>query len=291
MQRLIDLLSHCPFRRGLLAGAVLVAAGTCDAAVAQGHLDARYQVTLGGVPFGEGTWQIHVNDNQFTTAVSGRTTGLLRLFTKGRGASSSRGSVAAGQLHASSYSSSIATDQKYDEVRMLLSSGNVKEFIAEPPNPPNPERVPLLEQHRRGVLDPLTAAIVRVPGNGDTFVPAACNRRLAIFDGRMRYDLQLAYKRRDMVKSEKGYQGTVVVCSVSFSPIAGHIPDRPTIKYLAQLRDTEMWLAPLAGTRLMVPYRISLRTPLGQGIVQATQFLSTVQSPRATATPTSARPQ
>jgi hypothetical protein len=291
MQRLIDLLSHCLFRRGLVAGAVLVAAGACDAAFAQGHLDARYQVTLGGVPFGEGAWQIHVSDNQFTTSVSGRTTGLLRLFTKGRGASSSRGSVSAGQLHASSYSSSIATDQKYDEIRMLLSSGTVKDLVAEPANPPNPERVPLHEQHRRGVLDPLTAAIMRVPGNGDTFVPAACNRRLAIFDGRMRYDLQLAYKRRDTVTSEKGYRGTVVVCSVYFSPIAGHIPNRPAIRYLMQLRDTEIWLAPIAGTRLMVPYRVSMPTPVGPGILQATQFLSSAQPLRATATPTSARPQ
>ena len=73
----------------------------------------------------------------------------------------------------------------------------------------------------------MTAAIMRVPGNGDTFVPQACNRKLAIFDGRMRYDLQLAYKRLDKVKSDKGYQGTVVVCAVYFSPVAGHVPSRP----------------------------------------------------------------
>ena len=114
--------------------------------------------------------------------------------------------------------------------------------------------MPLQDVHRRGVLDPMTAAIIRVPGNGDTFVPQACNRKLAIFDGRMRYDLQLAFKRLDRVKSEKGYQGTTVVCAVSFAPIAGHIPDRPVIKYLADLRETELWLAPIAGTRLMVPY-------------------------------------
>ena len=108
--------------------------------------------------------------------------------------------------------------------------------MAEPPTSPDPERVPLQEAHRRGVLDPMTAAILRVPGNGDTFVPQACNRKLAIFDGRMRYDLQLAFKRLDRVKSEKGYQGTVVVCSVVFVPVAGHIPSRPVIKYMVELR-------------------------------------------------------
>ena len=38
-----------------------------------------------------------------------------------------------------------------------------------------------------------------------------------------------------------------------------------------------MWLAPIAGTRLMVPYRISLPTPLGQGVLQATQFVTVPQ--------------
>jgi len=271
-------------------GAVLVTAlAACggDDARAQGVLDARYQVTLGGVAFGRGNWHINVGDDQFTSAVSGTTTGLVRLFSTGRGNSASRGSVAGGALNASSYSSSIATDQKYDEVRMQLSSGTVKEYLAEPPNNPDPQRVPIEAAHRRGVLDPMTAAIIRVNGNGDTFVPQACNRKLAIFDGRMRYDLQLSYKRLDRVRSEKGYQGTVVVCAVRFAPIAGHVPTRSVIRYLVELRETEMWLAPIAGTRLMVPYRVSLPTPLGEGVLQATQFVTMAQSSRPT--PTSAR--
>lgn len=284
-------MSHHLLRREVLAGLVMAAALACgdSDAWAQGTLDARYQVTLGGVSFGKGAWHISVSGEQFTSAVSGSTTGVLRLFSTGRGASASRGSVAGGALNASSYSSSIATSKKYDEVRMQLNSGTVKDYIAEPPNSPDPERVPIQDAHRRGVLDPMTAAIIRVPGNGDTFVPQACNRKLAIFDGRMRYDLQLAFKRLDRVRSEKGYQGNVVVCAVYFAPIAGHVPSRSVIKYLADLRETELWLAPIAGTRLMVPYRVSLPTPLGEGVLQATQFVTVAQSPRPT--PTSARQQ
>lgn len=280
-------------KRVVLVGVTvaLVAAFTTvgNGARAQGNLDAHYEVTLGGMPFGKGAWRINVTDDQFTSTVTGTTSGLMRLFSTGRGASSSRGSVSGGALHASSYSSSIATTQKYDEVRMVLNSGTVKEYLAEPPNSPDPQRVPVQDAHRRGVLDPMTAAIIRVPGNGDTFVPQACNRKLAIFDGRMRYDLQLSYKRLDRVKSEKGYQGTVVVCQVTFAPIAGHVPSRPAIKYLRELRETEMWLAPIAGTRLMVPYRVSLPTPFGMGLLQAKQFVTIPRAPRPT--PTSARAQ
>jgi hypothetical protein len=85
------------------------------------------------------------------------------------------------------------------------------------------------------------------------------------------------------VKSDKGYEGTAVVCAVSFSPIAGHIPERTALKYLAELRDMEMWLAPIAGTRIVVPYRVSVPTPIGLGVLQATQFISEAQPGKASA--------
>jgi uncharacterized protein DUF3108 len=271
----------------ILLGAVALAASVADARLscsfAQGKLDARYSVTLGGLPVGRGAWVIEIADNHFSASASGATSGLMRIFASGQGQSYSRGTVAGGQLIPTSYASNITTDQKWDEVRMTLASGNVREFVAEPPNIPSPDRVPLTEAHRRGVADPMTASLVRVPGNGDPVVPQACQRTLAVFDGRMRYDLKLGFKRLEQVRTEKGYQGPVVVCSVHFAPIAGYIPDRAAIKYLVDLRDMEMWLAPIAGTRVMVPYRVSVPTPIGVGVMQATEFVSMPQPGRATA--------
>jgi Protein of unknown function (DUF3108) len=250
---------------------------------AQGKLDARYTVSVGGLPVGRGSWVIDITDDHFSAAASGATAGLMRVFASGQGQSAARGGVSGGQLVPSTYASSIVTDQKFDEVRMVISSGTVKEFVADPPTVPSPDRVPLTEAHKRGVSDPMTASLMRVPGNGDPIVPQACQRTLSIFDGRMRYDLRLAFKRLEQVKAEQGYQGPAVVCAVYFSPIAGHIPDRAAIKYLAELRDIEMWLAPIAGTRVMVPYRVTVPTPIGLGVMQATQFVSVPQPGKATA--------
>jgi hypothetical protein len=91
------------------------------------------------------------------------------------------------------------------------------------------------------------------------------------------------FKRMEAVKAEKGYQGPVVVCAVYFIPISGYIPERYAIKYLAAMRDAEVWLAPIAGTRVVVPYRFSLPTPVGTGVLQATQFISVAKPPRAAA--------
>ena len=244
---------------------------------AQGKLEARYQATLGGLPLGKGAWDIDVRENQFSAALSGATSGFLQIIANAHGTSAARGTVSGGQPIGAAYASSIVNGKKMDEVRMLMSGGSVTDFIAEPPTLPLPTRVPITEAHRRNVTDPMTAAMIRAPGTGDTFSPEVCRRKLSIFDGRMRYDLRLSFKRLEKVKSEKGYQGTVVVCAVYFTPVAGHVPERAAIKYLIEQRDAEIWLAPIAGTRLMVPYRITVPTPLGLGIIQATQFVSIPQ--------------
>lgn len=267
----------------LIAVGIAMAEAPQRRASAQGKLDARYVVTLSGLPIGQGAWVIEIGDDSFTASASGATAGLLRVFASGQGQSAARGSISSGQLVPSTYASRILTDDKSDEVRMVISAGAVKELAANPPTVASPDRVPVTDAHRRGVSDPMTASLIRVPGSGDTLVPQACQRTLSIFDGRMRYDLQLAFKRLERVRADRGYQGVAVVCAVRFAPIAGHVPERTAIKYLVQLRDIELWLAPIAGTRVMVPYRVSVPTPIGLGVMQATQFVSMPQPSKATA--------
>jgi hypothetical protein len=100
---------------------------------------------------------------------------------------------------------------------------------------------------------------------------------VAVFDGRVRYDLHSKFRRMETVRADRGYEGPAVVCAVYFTPIAGYVPDRPAIKYLVALRDAEVWLAPIAGTRVLVPFRFAMPTPLGIGILRATEFVSVAQ--------------
>ena len=95
----------------------------------------------------------------------------------------------------------------------------------------------------------------------------------------MRYDLKLDFKRMETVKAEKGYHGPVVVCAIYFVPVAGYIPDRPVIKYLSAQRNMEIAFAPVAGTRILVPFRMVIPTPLGTAMLEATQFVTTPTPP------------
>jgi hypothetical protein len=261
--------------------AALVAFG--GGASAQGRLEARYVVTLAGLPIGTGNWVIDIGDDKYTAAASGKTTGLLRIFADGEGTSASRGTVSHGNLVPASYASNITTGKKTEDLRITLAGGNVKDYVIDPPSPPQPDRIPVTEAQRRGVVDPMSGSLNRVAGNGEMLGPAACSHKASIFDGRMRYDLKLAYKRMDTVKAEKGYEGRAVVCALYFVPIAGYVPQRKAIKYLVAQRDMEIWLVPIAGTRVMVPFRFSVPTPLGIGLLEATEFVTTAKPSRAAA--------
>lgn len=263
-------------------GVLALADGTGGSALAQGRLEARYDATLAGIKLGQGTWIVDAGDDQFMAVASGMTTGLARVFGKGEGTGASRGLVKGNEFSPTNYSSSMTTGKKTEEVRIKLSAGAVKDFDVSPPTPPSSLRIPVTDAHKRNVFDPMTASLVRVPGSGDLLAQDNCRRHAGIFDGRMRYDLTMVFKRFDKVKV-KGYEGQVLVCSIYFAPLAGHIPDRPAIKYLVAQRDMEVWLAPISGTRVLAPIKLSIPTPLGTGELEAIQFVSAPLPPKAAA--------
>ncbi|QPF95070.1 DUF3108 domain-containing protein [Bradyrhizobium genosp. B] len=253
-------------------------------AAAQGKLEAQYEATLSGIPVGRGAWNIDIQDDVFSAAASGGTTGILKSFAGGSGTGASQGRVVNGALVASAYQASTTTSKKTEEIHITLDKGNVKEFGIIPEPPVDPDRIVVTDAHRRGVFDPMTASLVRVPGNGDPLSPEACHGSAPVFDGRMRYELKLDFKRMETVKAEKGYHGPVVVCSLYFVPVAGYIPDRPVIKYLAAQRNIEIAFAPVAGTRILVPFWLKVPTPLGPAMLEATSFITTAQPPRVAKT-------
>ena len=186
-------------------------------------LEAAYTATLLGFPIGGYPGRSRSGDNRFSAAANGETSGLLRIFAQGHGVAEARGTLAGKQPLAANFKVSFTSGSSTDEMKIVFNGGKAKEYLAHPPTP-NPDLVPLTEAYRTGVVDPMTALLIHVPGSGDTAAPAACERKIAVFDGRMRYDLRLAFKRIEQVRAETGYRGPAVVCAVYFSPLAGYDP-------------------------------------------------------------------
>ena len=276
---------HRPIlRSNLRALRIALAAGALAgmwpaAAAAQGKLDAHYTVTLAGIPIGKGDWTIEIAESHYSASVNGTTTGLMRVLTEGEGSTVGRGTLAAGKVQSSTYVAIVKSRKKMDEVRVTLDKGSVKDASSDPPPDHDRERIPVTEADLQNVFDPMSATLLATPGSGNPLSAEACQRTMPIFDGRLRYDLQLAFKRMETVKPEKGYSGPVVVCSVTFKPVAGYIGARATIRYLSKIRDMEIWLAPIAGTRVLVPFRAQGPTPIGEAVMEATQFVTAATAP------------
>ena len=251
---------------------------------AQGRLDAQYEATLSGIPVGKGAWTIDIGDDQYSASAYGGTAGLLKAIASGSGTGAAQGRVVNGALLGTNYTASTTTMKKTEAIHITLANGNVKESGIDPEPPVDPDRIPVTDAHRKGVFDPMTASLLRVPGTGDLLTPEACHTGAAVFDGRMRYDLKLDFKRMDTVKAEKGYRGPVLVCAIYFTPVAGYIPDRPVIKYLAAQRNIEIAFAPVAGTRVLVPFWMKIPTPLGLAMLEATEFVTQAAVPHVAKT-------
>ena len=135
-------------------------------AAAQGRLDAQYEATLAGVPVGRGSWAIEIGDDQYAAAAQGGTAGLLKAFSQGSGSGASQGRIVNGALVPNYYQASTTTGKKSEQIHITLANGNVKEFGIEPQPPVDPDRVPVTDAHKRGVFDPMTASLLRVPAIG-----------------------------------------------------------------------------------------------------------------------------
>lgn len=266
---------------GACAAALLMLA--LQPAAAQGRLEAHYEASLAGISVGRGTWGIDIGDDYYSASAQGATAGLMKAFSGGTGSGSVQGRIVNGALVPQAYTASVSS-KKSETIRITLGGGNVRDFSIEPEPPVDADRVVVTEAHKKGVIDPMTSSLVRVPGNGDPLGPEACRGGSSVFDGRLRYDLKLDFKRMETVRAEKGYHGPAVVCAVYFTPVAGYIPDRPVIKYLAGERRMEIVLVPIAGTRVLVPFRLYIPTPFGPAVLEATQFNTVALPPRVAKT-------
>jgi uncharacterized protein DUF3108 len=251
-------------------------------ASAQGRLEAHYEASLAGISVGRGTWGIEIGEDYYSAAAQGATAGLLKAFSSGTGSGSVQGRIVNGALVPAAYIATVSS-KKSETIKINLAGGGVKDFSIEPEPPVDPDRVVVTPELKKGVVDPMTSSLVRVPGNGELLGPDACRSATSVFDGRLRYDLKLDFKRIETVKTG-GYHGPAVVCAIYFTPVAGYIPDRPVIKHLAGERRMEVVLVPISGTRVLVPIRTVIPTPFGPAVLEATQFNTVALPPRVAKT-------
>lgn len=230
----------------------------------------KYKLYAVGLPIGSGTLNVGVNDGSYSVSGDGKTAAFGRLVSDGKGKVSAKGGVRNGVLSPESYALDLKSEDENGAVSMQLRRGKVDKVSVNPPQDRMKERIKVTPQHLDGVLDPLTAAVFHAPKG---LTADSCNRTLALYDGKERYNVHLSYKSKRKASTADGrFKGNVLICRARYEPVAGHRPKRKSIQELANNKSIEVWLAPIGKTQYLVPLRASINVPFGSLVVQAEKY-------------------
>jgi hypothetical protein len=258
--------------RHSLAFAALLSALNGAAAQAE-NMRASYRVSLVGLPIGVAVASSSVEASHYKIDLNVRLTGVAALVSSLKMALASSGDVQDGTIAPNAYATTASNNRETRTLRMALRDGDVRAVQYAPhwDEDVGPEHVPLTPEHKRDILDPLSAFIMPVPAGASPVGPAACNRRVAVFDGYTRFDVTLDYVGvRDVTTT--GYEGPVTVCSARYFPIAGHKVNARSTRFMAENKEMEIWLAPVPNAHVVVPYRVSLMTLAGTAVIEAAEL-------------------
>ena len=226
-----------------------------------------YQVKVGRFNLGSFRVTANVQGGQYRMRGDGNFSVLTGLVFKWRGELSGAGRVTEAGPEPSTYSFNYTAGKRSERLRITFGPGFVQKVTVAPRRRTLPGTIPVRKEQLEGVLDPLSGVFLTARSanpNGDLSV---CNQLLPVFDGTARFDLVLKPKKRIRVdnKGAGSYSGPAVICGVKFIPISGYRPNDPGIQALRRSNDIEVWLIPVRGTDMYVPYRIIMPTPAGTG--------------------------
>jgi len=227
------------------------------------RVDALYKVSFNGFEIGDFRFQAAVNGASYTLTGNAELSALLGAFSWS-GATRSAGNVAGDQPRPQGYSFDFRANQKGGSIRMNFTEGTVSQVLSNPPSTPLPGAVPVRDFHLKDVLDPLTAVMALARGRSSN----PCGRKIAVFDGRQRFDLLLSFRRQQRISEmmPSGQPSLVYVCRVRYIPIAGHRNNDET-RELAASGGIEVALRPVPSANLLVPYQITIPTPAGTAVL------------------------
>lgn len=244
-------------------------AGPQAAHAATSSLRITYAARLAGIRIGTGVLSANLDGSRYTATISAQTSSVGRLVSQGQGEAVARGVFGSTVAVPVSYDLSASEEDLTNVVRMRLSRGDIAELSAQPQLSEHPNRVAVRAQHRRDVVDPVSALLMPVPNAESASGPAACGRTLPLFDGRQRYDIAMTFVRMEEVQFGNGQ---AAVCRLSYRPIAGHRSNRRVNQDLAQNPNMYVWLSQVGDQALVAPVRMEIGLDFGTLSIQALEF-------------------
>lgn len=247
------------------------------AAAEDGRLSASYGISIAGINVGRADVESRFRGAGYSIAIRGFTSGVSRLVSDAEALMASNGRIAGDQVQPASFSLETTENGQIAQVTMQMRGRAIANVDAYPDLTPRPDRVPVTPVHMRNVVDPLSAFIVAMNRSGEVGGAEACNRTVRVFDGWQRFDVRLSFARTSSVSGgDDTYGGPVIVCAARYVPVAGHRPEQDSVQYMANNKHIEVWLMPVEGRRILIPYQMTIGTQIGDLVIRLTRFANRV---------------
>jgi hypothetical protein len=231
---------------------------------------AHWSVSLIGLPLARADLTLTLDGDHYGARLTWRTVGAVGILTGAHGEIHSEGRLADRRIDPAHYALSSGGTRRPSKVDLVFRDHRVVAAEVEPPSRPKPDLVPLGDEHRTGVVDPLSAALLPIG-------PGACGRSLPIFDGWSRYDVRLSAGGAPVTVA--GVDAPFETCAVRWVPIAGHRADHPNVRRLAAETDLSVTFARLTGLPLRLPVAATAATPFGHAELRLEKIDAPAVSP------------
>lgn len=231
-----------------------------SAEAAEVDASASYVLTLGGINIAAMTVDLKDDGSRYSLDLKANVAGLGAVVSSGTAAATSTGRSSGQALLADEFDLQTKAAGETFTVDVSFAGRDVSAFKVEPPILDNYDRVPIERRHLTGVSDFLSAFVLK----GTGLDKSLCQRQAHIFTGVERFNIGMTYAGDDEATSPRtGYQGPVVLCTVSYDPISGHFTSSEMTSYLAESDRIIIWYAPLGETGYYIPYRVLIGTNMG----------------------------
>jgi hypothetical protein len=216
------------------------------------QVSATYKITLNSFAIGTLRYESSVGFNGYVVESQIELSALFGAVSW-KGKTRSSGTLNGARPQPANYSFDFRGSIGAGAVHLGFGEAGVSSLSIWPARSLAADTVPLKGKHLKGVLDPLSAVLAMTRTEGKS----PCGRKVAIFDGQQRFDLELYYRRKQPLG-----QGKAIVCRVKYRPIAGYRANDET-KTMSRSTGIEIAFRPVAGAGLMVPDQITIPTISG----------------------------
>ncbi len=227
-----------------------------------------WQVYLGGFNLGNVGLKTSFTGNSYSAVSRLKTAGVVNSFYEAVIDASSAGVVANSSLLPKKYNSNTNNEKQNQKVDLTYTASGI-ELFADPEY--NVNRFPVTEDQKRGTLDPLSGIVYSLSGVSHT-ASKPCGDTVRVFDGRRRYDIELKFEGQDKVKSDGGYSGPAIKCTVIYKQLAGF---KPNLNKGKSMPSITAWFATIESSsggpvkQFVVPVKIMTETPYGVALGHA----------------------